>query len=226
MARRRASMREGPLAELFRATEAAKRSQPGDEEPVPAETAAGVGPSVDDTVLIEPEHRRESTLEATVEHMYDFEHGAPAEPPPEAGLETTVVPISSVAEPTTEEVGTTVASRPASGGGSAAVRVLEVGTRCSTVASSVDSRRCSARSDTGSCRRPTARARQLSPRARALRHPVGALGRLGGAEAPAVAPHAMLRRASARPARPPPWPDRGTPRPPDRSGEPYFEHGG
>ena len=33
MARKRASMREGPLAELFRATEAAQRGE-GDDEPV------------------------------------------------------------------------------------------------------------------------------------------------------------------------------------------------
>ena len=32
MARKRASMREGPLAELFRATEAAQRGE-GDDEP-------------------------------------------------------------------------------------------------------------------------------------------------------------------------------------------------
>ena len=31
MARKRASMREGPLAELFRATEAAQRGNEGDE---------------------------------------------------------------------------------------------------------------------------------------------------------------------------------------------------
>ena len=38
MARKRASMREGPLAELFRATEAAQRGSEGDEpvdEPLP-----------------------------------------------------------------------------------------------------------------------------------------------------------------------------------------------
>ena len=39
MARRRASMREGPLAELFRATEAAQRQAEGGEEPVAQEAA-------------------------------------------------------------------------------------------------------------------------------------------------------------------------------------------
>ena len=42
MARRRASMREGPLAELFRATEAAQKQaeQSGEAEQQPAEDAA------------------------------------------------------------------------------------------------------------------------------------------------------------------------------------------
>ena len=39
MARRRASMREGPLAELFRATEAAQRQAEGGEQPPAQETA-------------------------------------------------------------------------------------------------------------------------------------------------------------------------------------------
>jgi cell division protein FtsZ len=56
MARKRASMREGPLAELFRATEAAQRS--GDEAPA-AEPVA--------------ERPDEAALEATVEHVYDFD---------------------------------------------------------------------------------------------------------------------------------------------------------
>ena len=54
MARNRASMREGPLAELFRATEAAQRQQ-HDE---PADVAAPAEP--------------ESPLERTVEHVPDF----------------------------------------------------------------------------------------------------------------------------------------------------------
>src|SRR5581483_9093050 len=67
MARRRASMREGPLAELFRATEAAQRQaeqQAKEEEPAP---------KVED-----PEER-------TVEHVPTWEeaaHTEPATPPP------------------------------------------------------------------------------------------------------------------------------------------------
>jgi cell division protein FtsZ len=90
MARKRASMREGPLAELFRATEAAQRSKhgaPGDPAEKPAEPTAPAG------------EEREIALEATVEHVYDFEEAAqPArrrvsEPaPPEPVLEATPEP--------------------------------------------------------------------------------------------------------------------------------------
>jgi cell division protein FtsZ len=59
MARKRASMREGPLAELFRATEAAQRSQGGKQEPEPEAKAAPVEP-----------------LEETVEHAPPFEPAA------------------------------------------------------------------------------------------------------------------------------------------------------
>src|SRR5512132_1648472 len=61
MARKRASMREGPLAELFRATEAAQRQQPGQPE------QQGVAP--------EP-------LEETVEHAPPFEEVASPAPVP------------------------------------------------------------------------------------------------------------------------------------------------
>src|SRR2546423_11704991 len=61
MARKRASMREGPLAELFRATEAAQRQQ---EKSEPASEASPTEP-----------------LEETVEHAPPFEPVAPeAEP--------------------------------------------------------------------------------------------------------------------------------------------------
>ena len=66
MARRRASMREGPLAELFRATEAAQRQAEG--EPAPAEPEAAPK---------EPEER-------TVEHVPSWEEAraeTPAPPP-------------------------------------------------------------------------------------------------------------------------------------------------
>ena len=70
MARRRASMREGPLAELFRATEAAQkqaeqRGEGEQEQPEDSATAAPAAPS-------EPEER-------TVEHVPSWE---------EAGVET------------------------------------------------------------------------------------------------------------------------------------------
>jgi len=65
MARKRASMREGPLAELFRATEAAQRQH--GEKPEP-EAASELAPG-------EP-------LEETVEHAPPFEP-LPPEPVPE-----------------------------------------------------------------------------------------------------------------------------------------------
>src|SRR5262249_58502091 len=70
MARRRASMREGPLAELFRATEAAQRQSEGQEpageqQPLPAPPAN------------EPEER-------TVEHVPSWEEASRAEMPPPA----------------------------------------------------------------------------------------------------------------------------------------------
>ena len=71
MARKRASMREGPLAELFRATEAAQRQQPEqpetEREPEPVSKGAPVEP-----------------LEETVEHAPPFEPVVQApEPEPE-----------------------------------------------------------------------------------------------------------------------------------------------
>ena len=74
MARRRASMREGPLAELFRATEAAQRQAEGGEEPVAQEAAPVAAPES------EPEER-------TVEHVPSWEEASRAEtpsPPPPA----------------------------------------------------------------------------------------------------------------------------------------------
>src|SRR3954470_17213808 len=74
MARRRASMREGPLAELFRATEAAQRQAEGQpEEPASAEAAAPA---------TEPDER-------TVDHVPSWEEAArgeiPAPAPPGPG---------------------------------------------------------------------------------------------------------------------------------------------
>ncbi len=90
MARKRASMREGPLAELFRATEAAQRGQTGDEPaPAPPEQTSVEGQPAPPRA--EPSKREEPQLpletpqpdapgqsrdpDATVEHVYDFEVG-------------------------------------------------------------------------------------------------------------------------------------------------------
>jgi cell division protein FtsZ len=66
MARKRATMREGPLAELFRKTEAAQRSQ--------AEPQPGAPVSEEDA-------RAQAALDETVEHVPDFAQERPAEPP-------------------------------------------------------------------------------------------------------------------------------------------------
>ena len=66
MARKRATMREGPLAELFRKTEAAQRAQEGVPE--------SESPPVDDP-------RAQAALDETVEHVPDFAKEPPAEPP-------------------------------------------------------------------------------------------------------------------------------------------------
>ncbi len=73
MARKRASMREGPLAELFRKTEAAQRQQeasPADEPTAPAEISE------------EDARRSQAALEETVEHVHDFAEPEPSEPTP------------------------------------------------------------------------------------------------------------------------------------------------
>ena len=74
MARRRASMREGPLAELFRATEAAQKQaeQSGETESQPPEDAATVA---EPEALPEPDER-------TVEHVPTWEEEAGVEPAP------------------------------------------------------------------------------------------------------------------------------------------------
>jgi cell division protein FtsZ len=66
MARRRASMREGPLAELFRATEAAQRQSEGrPEEPEQAQAPEAAEPD-----------------ERTVDHVPSWEEATRVEPPP------------------------------------------------------------------------------------------------------------------------------------------------
>jgi cell division protein FtsZ len=87
MARKRATMREGPLAELFRKTEAAQRAQEaGAVEPEPP-----------------ADPRAEAALDETVEHVPDFAR----EPEPETAPETAPEkapepPVSAV--PVEEEV--------------------------------------------------------------------------------------------------------------------------
>ena len=74
MSRRRASMREGPLAELFRATEAAQRQ--AEKEGKPEEPAARVDEAKAAPTPVEPP-------EKTVEHVPDWqEEAAPTPPPP------------------------------------------------------------------------------------------------------------------------------------------------
>jgi len=102
MARKRASMREGPLAELFRKTEAAQRA-----EGVPAAEAA---PEPEEEGL-DPERRAQVALEATVEHVHDFVE-TPADPPavePEPAPSHTPEPAH--AEPPSEAAASRAAAR-------------------------------------------------------------------------------------------------------------------
>ncbi len=106
MARKRASMREGPLADLFRATEAAQRQQSGDPKD---EESAAPPPAAEqeEAPAAEPKgRRREPALEETVEHVYDFDEQEPeltlvtppATPsePPAAAEDTVMMPPPEV----------------------------------------------------------------------------------------------------------------------------------
>ena len=98
MARRRASMREGPLAELFRATEAAQRQ-------AEREAAGETSPQTpEESAPVEPH-------EETVEHVPTFERSAPAPPPvtpppvtPEPEPEPERPPLAAVPAPEPEPV--------------------------------------------------------------------------------------------------------------------------
>src|SRR6478672_6486624 len=81
MARRRASMREGPLAELFRATEAAQKQaeQRGETEQPPVDAATAAPASSKTEAPAEPDER-------TVEHVPSWE---------ETGVETPTPPTPS-----------------------------------------------------------------------------------------------------------------------------------
>src|SRR6187431_1768 len=77
MARKRASMREGPLAELFRKTEAAQRAESAGRE--------GAQEPPEEEEGLDPERRAQVALEETVEHVHDFAaSAAPAAAPAEA----------------------------------------------------------------------------------------------------------------------------------------------
>ena len=112
MARKRASMREGPLAELFRATEAAQRAKTEDEPAPPAtssESAPSQEPKPEPQLPLEtPLPDSTTELEATVEHVYDFgvgrerRAGRPAE---------TEAPTEIVAAADTPPVPTPIESR-------------------------------------------------------------------------------------------------------------------
>jgi cell division protein FtsZ len=87
MARRRASMREGPLAELFRATEAAQRQaekegrEPESEQHAePERQAAAAAPT--EPPPVEPKPSPVEPPEKTVEHVPEWEEAAPPPPPP------------------------------------------------------------------------------------------------------------------------------------------------
>src|SRR5438132_408703 len=110
MARKRASMREGPLAELFKATEAAQR-QAGRHEPDQPEAStsdqgrAGGGPSPPRQPSSEGV---EEPFEETVPPVPDWE-AAPAPPPPrlrevegDEGLPPPVREVPPLREPTYE----------------------------------------------------------------------------------------------------------------------------
>ena len=95
MARKRATMREGPLAELFRKTEAAQRSQ---GEPADAEAAVPEP---------QPDPRAQAALDQTVEHVPDFAKD-PAPEPPVAEAAVVVAPEEEVP---TEAVASRAAAR-------------------------------------------------------------------------------------------------------------------
>ncbi len=100
MARKRASMREGPLAELFRATEAAQRGQREQTDaegtqPGPVGRAAEPeDPVQPELPTLVPDRADEPDSEATVEHVYDFEvsRPTPVEPAPQADPPTPETP--------------------------------------------------------------------------------------------------------------------------------------
>ncbi len=110
MARKRASMREGPLAELFRATEAAQR-QAGDDPPGEPSPPPAAEPDEQQTLIQEPSattksgRRHEAALEETVEHVHDFdeEPSAAATPSSVPGAEDEATVLIPAPEPAAVE---------------------------------------------------------------------------------------------------------------------------
>ncbi len=118
MARKRASMREGPLAELFRATEAAQRGQ-AEPDVVAPDAEAGPDAAAAETMVTRPDPQLQldsaptlisaggAELDATVEHVYDFEVAAPVSAPrsgPSPAPELPAEEAQVVEEPSVAEV--------------------------------------------------------------------------------------------------------------------------
>jgi cell division protein FtsZ len=83
MARRRASMREGPLAELFRATEAAQKQAEKEGREQEPEQQAEAAPPVEPTAPPAPHAPSPvEPPEKTVEHVPEWEEAAPPPTPP------------------------------------------------------------------------------------------------------------------------------------------------
>ena len=98
MARKRASMREGPLAELFRATEAAQRQ--AEREAASKEPAEPHESTVEHVQSWEEERAREEPAERTVEHVPAWEAPVEPEPAPVAAPS----PVAAVPDPEPEAV--------------------------------------------------------------------------------------------------------------------------
>ena len=106
MARNRASMREGPLAELFRATEAAQRQdqdtpEAEPEQPTSAPEAAAESPAKAPKSRKKAPPATEEPQERTVEHVPDFARSDREEAVPAAttAAPETAAPEAPVSEP-------------------------------------------------------------------------------------------------------------------------------
>jgi cell division protein FtsZ len=122
MARKRASMREGPLAELFRATEAAQRHG----EAVAPEQQHAPEPAAE--TRTEPEERRYEPLEETVEHVVEVEPAPVPEPVAERTYEPDPEPaVSRYMEPLPEEPPRLHRATPSAGSYLAVIKVVGVG---------------------------------------------------------------------------------------------------